>query len=141
VVSIHGVRSISGLSLCLLLRTNDVALAIVAAIVAVSSKFLLKVNGKHLFNPTNIAIVALMAATGRCVGIARSVGECRIFRIPDGVSRWACREPRQSQRRDLRVHRVLHGACVRPIDLAGRAADESRSIALKTARCSSSRFS
>src|SRR4026207_1346803 len=55
---------ISGLSLCLLLRTNDVALAIVAAIVAVSSKFLIKVNGKHLFNPTNIAIVALMAATG-----------------------------------------------------------------------------
>jgi len=55
---------ISGLSLCLLLRTDDVALAIVAAIVAVSSKFLIKVNGKHLFNPTNIAIVALMAATG-----------------------------------------------------------------------------
>ncbi|HEU4938178.1 MAG TPA: RnfABCDGE type electron transport complex subunit D [Vicinamibacterales bacterium] len=55
---------ISGLSLCLLLRTNYVGLAIVAAVVAVSSKFLIKVNGKHLFNPTNIAIVALMAATG-----------------------------------------------------------------------------
>src|SRR4029453_17618250 len=55
---------ISGLSLCLLLRTNYVALAIVAAVVAVASKFLIKVNGKHLFNPTNIAIVALMAATG-----------------------------------------------------------------------------
>src|SRR6185436_15445719 len=35
---------ISGLSLCLLLRTNDVALAVVAAIVAVASKFLIKVN-------------------------------------------------------------------------------------------------
>jgi len=55
---------ISGLSLCLLLRTNYVALAIVAAVVAVASKFLIKVNGKHLFNPTKIAIVALMAATG-----------------------------------------------------------------------------
>jgi Na+-translocating ferredoxin:NAD+ oxidoreductase RnfD subunit len=55
---------ISGLSLCLLLRTNDVALALVAAIVAVASKFLIKLNGKHLFNPTNIAIVALMAVTG-----------------------------------------------------------------------------
>jgi Na+-transporting NADH:ubiquinone oxidoreductase subunit NqrB len=55
---------ISGLSLCLLLRTNDVALALVATMVAVASKFLIKLNGKHLFNPTNIAIVALMAATG-----------------------------------------------------------------------------
>jgi len=55
---------ISGLSLCLLLRTNHFGLAIVAAIVAVASKFLIKLNGKHLFNPTNIAIVALMAVTG-----------------------------------------------------------------------------
>jgi len=55
---------ISGLSLCLLLRTNDVALALLAAATAVSSKFLVKLNGKHLFNPTNIAIVALMVVTG-----------------------------------------------------------------------------
>jgi enediyne biosynthesis protein E5 len=55
---------ISGLSLCLLLRTNYLALTAVAAIVAVASKFLIKLNGKHLFNPTNIAIVALMAGTG-----------------------------------------------------------------------------
>src|SRR3954468_20554954 len=56
---------ISGLSLCLLLRTDDFELALVAAMLAVGSKFLLRVNGKHLFNPTNIAIVALMALTGR----------------------------------------------------------------------------
>lgn len=55
---------ISGLSLCLLLRTNDIALALLAAIIAVSSKFLVKLNGKHLFNPTNIAIVVLMVVTG-----------------------------------------------------------------------------
>src|SRR3954468_12272629 len=56
---------ISGLSLCLLLRTDDFELALLAAIVAVASKFLLRLNGKHLFNPTNIAIAALMALTGR----------------------------------------------------------------------------
>src|SRR4051812_9917678 len=56
---------ISGLSLCLLLRTDAFELALVAAMLAVGSKFLLRVNGKHLFNPTNIAIVALMALTGR----------------------------------------------------------------------------
>ena len=56
---------ISGLSLCLLLRTNDTALALLAAVIAVGSKFVIRVRGKHVFNPTNVAIVALMAATGR----------------------------------------------------------------------------
>ena len=56
---------ISGLSLCLLLRTNYATLAVLAAVIAVASKFLVRINGKHLFNPTNIAIVALMAITGQ----------------------------------------------------------------------------
>jgi Na+-transporting NADH:ubiquinone oxidoreductase subunit NqrB len=56
---------ISGLSLCLLLRTNSIWLAGVAAAVAVASKFVLRVNGKHLFNPTNAAIVLMILATGR----------------------------------------------------------------------------
>lgn len=55
---------ISGLSLCLLLRTNDVALAVVAAGVAIASKFVLRVGGKHVFNPTNFALVA-MPLTGQ----------------------------------------------------------------------------
>src|SRR5262245_37568000 len=48
---------ISGLSLCLLLRTNYTELAIVAAIVTIAGKFLVRVNGKHVFNPTNGGIV------------------------------------------------------------------------------------
>ena len=55
---------ISGLSLCLLLRTNSLLIASAAAMVAVSSKFLIRIRGKHVFNPTNLGIVALMAATG-----------------------------------------------------------------------------
>lgn len=55
---------ISGLSLCLLLRTNSLVLALVAALIAIASKFLLRFNGKHLFNPTNFGIVLLMALTG-----------------------------------------------------------------------------
>jgi Na+-translocating ferredoxin:NAD+ oxidoreductase RnfD subunit len=55
---------ISGLSLCLLLRTNWTALAVTAAVIAISSKFLLRVRGKHVFNPTNLALVAMIAATG-----------------------------------------------------------------------------
>ena len=56
---------ISGLSLCLLLRTNDPALAVFTAVVAIASKFILRVRGKHIFNPTNIALVAMMLATGQ----------------------------------------------------------------------------
>ena len=56
---------ISGLSLCLLLRTASDAIAVGAAAAAIGSKFLLRWNGKHLFNPTNFGVVAAVAATGR----------------------------------------------------------------------------
>src|SRR4029453_16459373 len=54
---------ISGLSLCLLLRTNSLAVAVATAVVAIASKFVARWRGKHLFNPTNIALVAMMIAT------------------------------------------------------------------------------
>ena len=55
---------ISGLSLCLLLRTNSWLLAATAAILAIGGKFLLRWNGKHIFNPTNFALVALLIFAG-----------------------------------------------------------------------------
>jgi hypothetical protein len=55
---------ISGLSLCLLLRTNSFTLAIVAAVITIASKFVIRYNGKHLFNPTNFGIIAMMLITG-----------------------------------------------------------------------------
>lgn len=51
---------ISGLSLCLLLRTNDPLVAAFAAVLAIAPKFLVRWKGKHLFNPTNGALVALL---------------------------------------------------------------------------------
>ncbi len=56
---------ISGLSLCLFLRTNSLTLALAAAAVTIASKFVLRVRGKHVFNPTNFGIVALMLFTGK----------------------------------------------------------------------------
>ena len=53
---------ISSLSLCLLLRTDDLAVASLAALIAISSKFLLRWNGKHLFNPTNLALAVILAS-------------------------------------------------------------------------------
>jgi Na+-transporting NADH:ubiquinone oxidoreductase subunit NqrB len=54
---------ISGLSLCLLLRANEPAWLALAAFLAVASKFALRVDGKHVFNPTNFALVVLLLAT------------------------------------------------------------------------------
>jgi enediyne biosynthesis protein E5 len=56
---------ISGLSLCLLLRTSSAVLAALAAVITIASKFALRIHGKHVFNPTNFGLVILMLATGQ----------------------------------------------------------------------------
>ena len=54
---------ITSLSLTLLLRTDLVMIAALAALVAISSKFIVRVRGKHVFNPANLAIVTLMVTS------------------------------------------------------------------------------
>lgn len=53
---------ISSLSLCLLLRTNDPAVAALAAFVAIGSKFVIRWKDKHIFNPTNFALVVILSS-------------------------------------------------------------------------------
>ena len=55
---------ITALGLCLLLKVNNPATLVFAASVAISSKFLIRVNQKHLFNPANIGIIAALAFSG-----------------------------------------------------------------------------
>lgn len=50
---------ITSLSLTLLLRTDDLVIAALAAIIAIGSKFALRINGKHVFNPANFALITL----------------------------------------------------------------------------------
>ena len=52
---------ITGLSLSLLLRADEPWLPAVAGIIAITSKFVLRVDGKHVWNPAGFAIVALLA--------------------------------------------------------------------------------
>ena len=47
---------ISALSLCLLLRTDHLAVAALAAVIAIGSKFIIRRKDKHVFNPTNLAL-------------------------------------------------------------------------------------
>jgi hypothetical protein len=56
---------ISGLSLCLLMRTNSLTIAALVVVVAILSKFVFRVGGKHLFNPTNVGLTSMILVTGQ----------------------------------------------------------------------------
>jgi Na+-transporting NADH:ubiquinone oxidoreductase subunit NqrB len=53
--------AITGLSLTLLLRSNDPLVWAAAGAAGVGSKFVLRVRGKHAFNPACLAIVTMLA--------------------------------------------------------------------------------
>jgi Na+-transporting NADH:ubiquinone oxidoreductase subunit NqrB len=54
---------ITSLSLTLLLRTDSPGIAALAACIAIASKFLIRFEGKHVFNPANFALIVLSFAT------------------------------------------------------------------------------
>jgi enediyne biosynthesis protein E5 len=51
---------ITGLSLSLLLRADAIWLYAAAAVIAIASKFVLRIDGKHIWNPAGFAIVVLL---------------------------------------------------------------------------------
>jgi len=55
---------ISSLSLCLLLKTNNWSICILASAFSVLSKYILRINCKHVFNPSAFGIVATILFTG-----------------------------------------------------------------------------
>jgi Na+-transporting NADH:ubiquinone oxidoreductase subunit NqrB len=61
---------ISGLSLCLLLRTNSLVLAAATAFAAIAGKFFLRWNGKHILNPTNLGLVLGMLCVGEKIWVS-----------------------------------------------------------------------
>jgi enediyne biosynthesis protein E5 len=54
---------ITGLSLSLLLRADEPWLHAVAGIIAIGSKFVLRIDGRHIWNPAGFAIVVLLVGT------------------------------------------------------------------------------
>ncbi len=56
---------ITSLSLSLLLKTNTLWAAGLAAGLAIGSKYLIRFNGKHVFNPANFGIMVSMILTGQ----------------------------------------------------------------------------
>lgn len=62
----EGLKSgmISGLSLCMMLKAYQLWVPVLAAAISIFSKYLIRFRGKHVFNPTNLGIVATILLTG-----------------------------------------------------------------------------
>ena len=56
---------ISSFGLSLLLKTNLLWVAVFAAFVSILSKYIIRINGKHIFNPSAMGIVAAILLTGK----------------------------------------------------------------------------
>ena len=54
---------ISAMSICLLLKTNDWYISLLASFITVASKYVFRWNHKHIFNPSAIGIVATIFIT------------------------------------------------------------------------------
>ena len=65
----------TGLSLSLLMRSDQTGLLLLGACVAVASKFLIRRDGKHVFNPSCLALVVMMAATSESGAVWVSAGQ------------------------------------------------------------------
>jgi Na+-transporting NADH:ubiquinone oxidoreductase subunit NqrB len=54
---------ISAISLCLLCRSHSLWVLALTSFLSIASKFTLKLNGKHFFNPTNFGILVTLTLT------------------------------------------------------------------------------
>jgi len=56
---------ISSFGLSLLLKTNYIEIAALAAFISIASKFIIRIKGKHIFNPSALGIVSTIFFTGK----------------------------------------------------------------------------
>lgn len=55
---------VSAMSICLMMQANSMWTFVLAAVLSIASKFFLRINGKHVFNPTNFGICMSVILTG-----------------------------------------------------------------------------
>lgn len=55
---------ITSFSICLMMKANHYSTFIIAALLAISSKFVIRIRGKHVFNPANFGILITFLLTG-----------------------------------------------------------------------------
>ena len=102
---------ITGLSLSLLLRADEPWIHAIAGVIAIGSKFVFRLDGKHIWNPAGFAIVALLFARGVYLGDPFAIplhqlqsGSLLIFTF------FMISDPRTSP--DSRLGRFIFAACV-----------------------------
>ncbi|MBL4716190.1 MAG: RnfABCDGE type electron transport complex subunit D [Bacteroidia bacterium] len=61
----NGLKSalITALSLCLMFKANLIITIILAAVLSIGSKYFIRINNKHIFNPSNFGIIATILLT------------------------------------------------------------------------------
>lgn len=64
-ISYDAIKSalVTSLGLSILLKTYSIEIAILAGFIAISSKYILRIKNKHIFNPANIGIIATIYLT------------------------------------------------------------------------------
>lgn len=55
---------ITSMSICLMMQANSVWTFVLAAVIGISSKFIIRIKGRHIFNPANFGILVALLATG-----------------------------------------------------------------------------
>lgn len=70
---------ITGLSLSLLLRADEPWIHALAGVIAIGSKFVLRIDGKHIWNPAGFAIVVLLFAAKAHVWISPGSWGSRVW--------------------------------------------------------------
>lgn len=55
---------ITSFSICLMMQANSISTFLLAGALSISSKFFLKIRGKHIFNPANFGIIVTYLITG-----------------------------------------------------------------------------
>ena len=126
---------ITGLSLSLLLRADEPWLHALAGVIAIGSKFVLRIDGKHIWNPAGFAIVVLLFTSG---GVWISPGQWGSTVWFGGAARasspsWCCSAARRS---DIAIFFLGSHAALLFARASGSAIrSPSRCISCRAARC------
>ncbi|MDG1518599.1 MAG: RnfABCDGE type electron transport complex subunit D [Flavobacteriales bacterium] len=79
---------ISGLGLVLLLRANETSTYVIAGILSIAPKFLIRYNGKHIFNPVNFGIIITILITDDAWISPGQWGSASTYLLGIGIFSW-----------------------------------------------------
>lgn len=79
---------ISGLGLILILRANNTETYILAAVLSIAPKFLIRYKGKHIFNPVNFGIIVTILISGDAWISPGQWGSTSLYLLGIGIFSW-----------------------------------------------------